>query len=273
MNLTSSEVNVLVAKVLNSRKYRSSGLNHATIEDLIHQEALKHSSQKTLLKAVKRKLHNIVAPYLGELDYSALQEQLSEISATNPNDDEIKAFCRQVLAGHASTAERLPFMAEFYQQLFQATGTPNTLLDLACGLHPLALPWMNLPVNTQYHAYDILQPRIDLINQFFQKLGMPVLAENRDILVEPPSHQANLGIFFKEAHRFDKRQPGCNQAFWAQLKVDILAVSLPLQNLTGTHRLLDQHRRLVLENLPAHKCVSELIIENEILFLIEKPGQ
>jgi 16S rRNA (guanine(1405)-N(7))-methyltransferase len=164
-------------------------------------------------------------------------------------------------------------MAEFYQQLFQSTGIPNTLLDLACGLHPLALPWMNLPVSTQFHAYDILQPRIDLINQFFQKLGMPVLAENRDILVEPPSLQANLGLFFKEAYRFDKRQPGCNQAFWAQLKVDILAVSLPAQNLSGTHSLLDQHRRLVLENLPAHKRVSELIIENEIIFLIEKSGQ
>jgi 16S rRNA (guanine(1405)-N(7))-methyltransferase len=273
MNLASSEVDALVTQVLNSRKYRSSGLNRATVGDLIHHEAPKHSSQKTLLKAVKRKLHNIVAPYLGELDYSALQQQLTEIAATNADDDEIKVFCRQALAQHASTAERIPFMAEFYQQLFQATGNPDVLLDLACGLHPLAFPWMNLPTTTQFHSYDILQPRIDLINQFFQKLGLATLAKNRDILVAPPLIHADLGIFFKEAHRFDKRQPGCNRAFWAQLQVDILAVSLPVQNLSGTHSLLDQHRHMILENLPGHKRVFELIIENEIIFLIEKPGQ
>lgn len=273
MNLSTSDVALLVNQILDSRKYRSSGLNPATVEDLIYQEGRKHNSQKTILKAVKHKLHNIVAPYLGELDYLALQAQLSNMNSGDPNRQEIKTFCLQVLAQHASTAERIPFMTEFYRILFEEIGTPTSILDLACGLHPLAFPWMNLSTSTQFHAYDILQPRIDLINDFFQKIGMAALAENRDILVSPPPIHADLAIFFKEAHRFDKRQPGCNRAFWAHLKVDLLAVSLPVQNLSGTHSLLEQHRRLVLENLPQPKFVSELIIENEIVFLIERPGQ
>jgi hypothetical protein len=129
---------------------------------------------------------------------------------------------------------------------------------------------MELPLSTQYHAYDIIQPRINFINLFFENIGLAPLAENRDILVHPPQIHADLGIFFKEAHRIEKRQPGCNRAFWRSLNVDVLAVSLPTQDLSGSHSLLDQHRELVSENLPNKARVEELLFDDEIVFLIEK---
>jgi 16S rRNA (guanine(1405)-N(7))-methyltransferase len=261
----------LTEKILNSRKYRASGLNPHTIEDLIRQEAPHHPSQKALLKSVRRKLHNIVAPYLGEPDYPALLARLATLPYSALDDPQLRSLCRDVLSQHASTAERNPYLSRFYERLFQATGKPESILDLACGLHPTAFPWMGLPVTTRYQAYDIRQPRIDFINQFFIKLGLAPLAYNQDILVSPPSDTADLGIFFKEAHRFEKRQPGCNRAFWASLKVHTLAVSLPTQNLSGTHTLLDQHRDLVYANLPDHKNVSELLFDDEIVFIITKP--
>lgn len=263
----------LIDQISNTRKYRDSGLNPETITDLIRQEAPKHPSQKALLKSVKRKLHNIVAPYLGEPDYPALLERLFKIRDTSLDSPELREFCLSVLAEHASTAERIPYMTEFYSQIFQETGKPDSLFDLACGLHPLAFPWMGLPIATQYHAYDIIQPRIDFINQFFIVVGLEPLAKNRDILVNPPAISGDIGIFFKEAHRFEKRQPGCNREFWASLNVDTLVVSLPIQNLSGTHNLLDQHRSLVYDNLPETQDVAELFFEHEIVFLIQKPGK
>jgi len=104
---------------------------------------------------------------------------------------------------------------------------------------------------------------------FFNKLGLAPLAENRDILINPPTQQADLGIFFKEAHRFEKRQPGCNQAFWESLNVATLAVSLPTKSLTGSHHLVDSHRSLVHANLPEHCIICEIKIGNEIIFLIK----
>jgi hypothetical protein len=98
------------------------------------------------------------------------------------------------------------------------------------------------------------------------------LAENRDVLVEPPQVEADLGLFFKEAHRFEKRHPGCNQGFWRSLNVKILAVSLPSQNLAGTHSLLEQHRNLVLSNLPTPHSLEEVQFSDEIIFLIKEPG-
>lgn len=256
--------------IQSSRKYRGLGLNTATVRDLITQEAPRHTSQKTLRKTVRRKLHNIIAPYLGEPDYGVLQSRLSGIDSGRPDSPDIRQFCLEVLAEHASTAERIPIMAAFYQRIFDITGQPERLLDLACGLHPLAFPWMGLPSTTCYYAYDIIQPRVDFINKFFRKIGLAPLGKNQDILAQPPEVKADLCLFFKEAHRFEKRSPGCNQAFWASLKTRWLAVSLPTHNLTGTHSLVEQHRVLVHENMPEGSALThEWVLENEIVFLIE----
>jgi 16S rRNA (guanine(1405)-N(7))-methyltransferase len=270
MKLDENTTQEWVTEVLNSKKYRKVGLNPATVADLIRQEVHNQPSTKTALKAVKRKLHNIVAPYLGEPDYADFSERLALIQDTSLDSQPLRSYCQAVLTQHASTAERLPIMGNFYAQLFKVTGMPNTILDLACGLHPLAFPWMGLPTTVQYRAYDIIQLRVDFINLFFNKIGLDPLVENRDILLSPPTKQADLALFFKEAHRFEKRRPGCNRAFWESLNVDTLVVSLPTQNLAGTHSLLEVHRNLVQANLPENRGVRELSFANEIIFIIER---
>ena len=268
MNLADLDTQALLARVLDSSKYRSAGLNPDTVLDLIQQEILRQPSEKAVYKTVRRKLHNIIAPYLGEPDYTNLTRQLAAMDHPELGSPELQDLALTVLREHASTAERISYQTELYERLFALTGKPASILDLACALHPLAFPWMGLPVSTHYHTYDIVQPRVDFINQYFLTLGMEPLAENRDILVHPPEIRADLGIFFKEAHRFEKRQPGCNRAFWASLKVDCLAISLPTQNLAGTHSLLDQHRSLVHENLPDGSVVDELVFKDEIIFVL-----
>jgi len=260
----------MIDSILASRKYRGLGLNPKTIEDIIRHEAPKHNSWKHLRKSVRRKLHNVVAPYLGELDYDALSKELVHIKDPSPDSATIRTFCRKVLSRHASTAERLPYMSEFYARLFVKIGKPTVLLDLACGLHPFAFPWMGLPRSIDYYAYDIVQPRIDFINLFFKTIDLKPLAENRDILVNPPQIHADLGILFKEAHRMEKRRSGCNRELWSNLNLDLLAVSLPTQDLSGTHNLINQHRSLIHENLPAHISVEELLFEDEIIFMINR---
>jgi 16S rRNA (guanine(1405)-N(7))-methyltransferase len=215
-------------------------------------------------------LHNIVAPSLGEPEYADLSERLILIQEISLDSLPLRSFCQTVLAQHASTAERIPMMVDFYAQLFAVTGMPNTILDLACGLHPLAFPWMGLPTTVHYHAFDIIQPRVDFLNLFFSKIGLAPMVENRDILLSPPTLHADLALFFKEAHRFEKRQPGCNRAFWESLNVDTLAVSLPTQNLSGSHSLLEVHRNLVQANLPENRRVHELSFDKEVVFIIER---
>ncbi len=273
MKINQNLIQSLIKKIQSSRKYRDRGLSPTTIEDLIRQEAPGQNSEKRLLKAVRRKLHNIVAPYLGEPDYQVWRAELSRLPSNQPHHPDVENFCHNMLTEHASTKERLPFLDQIYSAIFDLTGKPDILLDLACGLHPLSFPWMALSSSTHYYAYDIIQPRIDFINTFFEHVGLLPLAANQDILANPPQVEANLAFFFKEAHRFEKRQHGCNQNFWRSLKVKTLIVSLPVENLDGTHSLLDQHRRLVQNNLSPDKSFQELMIGNEVFFLIDDPGK
>lgn len=270
MHQSDPQNKAIIDKISQSKKYRQSGLNEETIQDLIQQESSPQVTEKALLKSVRRKLHNIIAPYLGELDYQTVFDQLQNLTDFSVEGSQIREFCQAILSAHASSAERLPNLTAFYDQLFKITGHPNSILDLACGLHPFGFPWMGLPLTTRYDAYDIIQPRIDLINQFFEQIGLSAAAENRDVLVNPPRKHANLGLFFKEAHRFEKRRPGCNHLFWQQLNVDVLAVSLPAFDLTGSHSLLDQHRQLVKSNLSDQQSVQEVLIGDEVIFLITR---
>ena len=263
-----TDLNALVAELRSLRKYRDLDLPEETVRDLLMQELPHYRSERDALKAVRQKLHNIVAPYLGDPDYTAAEAQL--VTAQTAGPEAVRTACAEIMGAHASTRERVPLLGEFYPRLFSLTGTPRVILDLACGLHPLGLPWMGLPEGAEYHAYDLHRPRVGLINRFLELQGLPQLAEHRDILVDPPQIEADVAFFFKEAHRFEQRQRGCNRAFWQALQVRWLVVSLPAADLTGHHSLADKHRQLVyetIEGLPWE--VTEFQVGNELLFCIK----
>ena len=260
----------LIADILANRKYRDLGIPTATLRDLLDKEMPNHRSPKDAVKAVRKKLHNIVAGYLGDPDYASAAQSMA--AAFQPGDpDQVKAACAALLSIHASTKERLALLADFYPRLFAVTGQPRVILDLACGLNPLCFPWMGLTATIQYHAYDLNAPRVDFINQYFALQGLAPLAVQQDILVSPPQQAADVAFFFKEAHRFEQRQHGCNRPFWQALNVRWLLVSLPPSSLTGRHSLIDGHRQLVyhtIRGLPWQ--VTELLFDNELVFCIDK---
>jgi 16S rRNA (guanine(1405)-N(7))-methyltransferase len=175
------------------------------------------------------------------------------------------------MESHASTRERIPQLETFYEQLWAVTGRPESILDLACALHPFGLPWMDLPVVTRYYAYDLHAPRVKLINRFLKAMVHEALAKVQDILVNPPEVEADVALFFKEAHRFEQRQKGCNRPFFEALRVRWLLVSLPAADLSGHHSLVERQRNLMDSILAGLDWpVTELTIGNELVFCIRK---
>ena len=269
-SLTQLEIEKLVIDLAESKKYAALGLPKETVRDLIQQELPRHKQVKQAVQAVRKKLHNIVAPYLGDPDYLQSAIMLTKLHQ-NGDNELVKNFCRDILAQHASTKERLSILDEFYPRLFEVTGLPESILDLACGLHPFGLPWMNLPATTTYFAYDLHLPRIKFINTFFELQQRSPNGIYQDILVHPPQQTAHVAFFFKEAHRFEQRQRGCNRDFWLALQVKFLLVSLPITSLSGKHDLTDQQRRLVYETIKGFNWeVTEIQFKNELVFCIRK---
>ncbi|MEZ4592929.1 MAG: hypothetical protein R3D55_17570 [Chloroflexota bacterium] len=164
-------VTAVTTAIKQSKKYGDT--SEATIRQLAEEAARQHKKPKAAIKAVRARLHSIMAPYLGDPEYAALARQLSEAFAAN-DQARINQLCLASLDAHLSTRERLPIMTAFYQQIFAVTGQPRAILDIACALNPLALRWMfpgvgnPLSVNgnqVKFYAYDIHEPRIQFISK------------------------------------------------------------------------------------------------------------
>ncbi|HSN95557.1 MAG TPA: hypothetical protein VLR89_10945, partial [Anaerolineaceae bacterium] len=160
-----------------------------------------------------------------------------------------------------------PFAA-FLNPYFEQS---KTILDLACALDPLILPWLEPGFGTKLLCYDVNSPRIQFLNRYFRAFYPTAQAIRRDVLAEPPKEKADLAIFLKEAHRFEKRRPGCNRDFFLSVPAKTLIVSLPAEDLAGKHSLEAYHTRLIEEAITGFgwDC-SKTSIGNELIFVIQK---
>jgi len=149
--------------VLSSRKYQT--IAPELVEAIAAAELGKGRSLKEAVKATKNQLHQSAAVYqVGRLDYP---RWLAELSAAWTEEAERRSVLRRLMGSHTSTSERLPFLDDFYTRLFALLPPIHSVLDIACGLNPLALPWMPLPAQATYRAVDIFSDQIAFLNDFF----------------------------------------------------------------------------------------------------------
>lgn len=178
-------------RVAQSRKYRYVSPN--VVRRIGAVELEKRRSVKTAVKATKSKLHQIGGAYLEKpIDY---ERALADLQSASGSD--LPAVCRDLMSLHASTRERLPILAEFYDTIFAALPPIRTVLDVACGLNPLAIPWMPLPPDVDYLACDIYGDMMAFLNAAFPLLGVNGRAEVRDVIGTPPTHPVDLALILK----------------------------------------------------------------------------
>jgi 16S rRNA (guanine(1405)-N(7))-methyltransferase len=263
-----AELEQVVAAVKESRKYGQT--SEETIRLLAAEAMQQHKRPKAVIKAVRKRLHSIMAPYLGDPDYVAAAKALDEAFAAGDNGA-IRRVCLGALESHLSTRERLPIMQEFYEAIFQVTGTPQRLLDLGCGLNPMAFPWMDLPTSIEYFAYDIHEARIDFLNHYFRLQGLAPLARVQDIAVRLPQEEADVALFLKEMPRFERNYPGSGRKLLQALPVRHLVVSFPTVSTHGGRSLVKRYREFFEELVEDEEWpVEELMFEGEMVFIARK---
>ncbi|MEM9454050.1 MAG: hypothetical protein AAGF11_07715 [Myxococcota bacterium] len=269
------EVEAVVAAIKGSRKYRAVSVD--TIRALTRQAYPEHRKRKALDKAVRRRLHGIVASHLGDPEYEGLAASLADALARGDAAQE-RVLCAHALRQHLSTRERWPYLTEFYAAIFEHTGQPGTVLDLACALGPLALPWMGLPATTELWAYDIHEPRVALIDGYLRQRGQAGGAEVRDIVLDPPRRRADVVLLLKELHRLQRNYPrlgsGLGSDWLAALPAQHLVVSLPAISAHGGRRLTTHYRQMIHRLVDGRGwAIQEIGFEHEVVFCLDtRPG-
>ena len=99
-----TQVESLVAAVLRSAKYHS--VDPLLVARIGAGELSKGRKLKEAVKATKNKLHQVGGAYLSELPQYT--DWLVALTKAEGDLQALKPICREVMASHVSTRERLP---------------------------------------------------------------------------------------------------------------------------------------------------------------------
>lgn len=260
----------LVAAVLKSSKY--SNLSPELIRDIGARELANRRKMDEAIKATKRKLHQIGGAYtVGSREYTRWLEEL-RMAVQSKQGSELLTCCKRMMSYHASTKERLPILERFYADTLTGIPPPRTVLDLACGLNPLALPWMPLAADAEYYAYDIYQDMAEFLNEFLALTDTRGRAEARDVLRRPPEQPADLALLLKAIPCLEQIDASAVLHLLEYVNARHMLVSFPVRSLGGKSKGMLENYETRFDALVAGKSweIKRFEFATELAFLIRK---
>ena len=267
---TDDPVSRVVASVASSRKY--SHLCPCTLNHIATWAWARHPNLRTATKAAKRKLHQVYGSFIRETDILEAQ-RLVETIPFSLEQEETRSVCRQIMGLHASTRERLSYLDRLYPALLDAIdASPQHVLDMACGLHPLALPWMGLPPSTTYYACDIDQRIVETLNRFFERAGFRAKAECRDLLVGLPKVHADLVFLMKVLPGLEQQERGGASRVLGALDAEWVVLSMPGSTLSGREKGMYEYYGAMVSHLAdtTGRQMREFRFDNETFYLMRR---
>ena len=260
----------IVDSVLASPKYRN--VARGLVDRVARQEAARGRAAKETIKAVKNKLHQVAGAYLARPpDYASWLDDLRR-AAASPGQADLRLACRDMMRSHASTRERLPLLDEFYAQILAGLPPIRSVLDLACGLHPLAIPWMDLAPGTEYVAVDIYQDLIGFLGTALPSLGVRGSARALDVVESIPDQQVDLAFLLKTIPCLEQVDKTAGLRLLESVQARTLLVSFPAHSLGGRSKGMPASYAAHFEELVAGQpwAIDRFEFRTELVFRIRK---
>lgn len=219
----------MIARLNKAAKYRD--VHPETIADLVHREGRSTSDSTELERLVRARLHKVAALHLLTSRPAALRKALDRADLADPGAR--RQWCREALAGHFSTAERLPDLDAFYPTLFGLVPPPRTVADLACALNPFTLPWLREVSGARYVGYDFNAAFVALGNTFLTRTYPESEVRHAEVLTDGHQVTEDLALLLKTYHCMEGRRPGAGLALVDRLACRHVVVSFPTRAMNG----------------------------------------
>ena len=258
----------VVEAVQSSRKYQT------VASDLVAAVAAvelgKGRSHREAVKATKNQLHQSAAVY--QSGRMAYDRWLADLRATWPDATARKPLLRQLMTAHSSTNERLAILNDFYQRIFALLPPIHSVLDIACGLNPLALPWMPLAPNASYLAVDIFTDQVAFLNDFFQLANVAGRAETRNLLADCSSEPVDLALILKTIPCLEQMEKDAGRRLLGQVQARHLVIPFPIRSLGGREKGMASTYSVRFAQLTSDwdAKITRLDFGNELVFVVER---
>jgi 16S rRNA (guanine(1405)-N(7))-methyltransferase len=270
--VTGQALEDLISEVQSSAKYRS--IHPGLVRRIAAQELSKGRKTRETVKAVRNKLHQIGGAYQETpIDYAKLLLELATLP-TQLEAPALQAFCRTAMQQHASTRERLPVLEQFFAQALAPLAPLRSVLDLACGLNPLAMPWMPLAADAPYYACDIYSDQMDFINRFLAHVGRPGRAELCDLTAELPAQPVQVALLLKTIPCLEQVDKSIGPRLLEGIPAEHLLVSFPARSLGGRGKGMVENYEAHFMELVAGRAwtIRRFQFSSELAFLVSRAG-
>lgn len=259
----------IVERLRRSSRYRD--VDRALVDRLAAEELPRARNIDEAVKRVKRRLHQLVGAFGGAAHIRAVADAWTGDLA----DPAFRHACLEALRSHASTRERILHLDRFYPGIWEMTGVPRRLLDLGCGLNPLALPWMGIGDAT-YLASDVDERQLAAVRAFLDLVGQPHEVKAADLVARVPEADADVALLLKLVTTLDRQDPAAATRLVRSLRVRHAVVSFTTRSLGGRgkgmeHTYRDRIERLV-EDAGRVSAVAEASVPNELVFVLTLDG-
>lgn len=255
----------MLNKLLTSKNYR--GVCPDTVRRVWADCQRRYKKPKDAEKAAREALHGITGAFLTPAEASACAYCMHSWAVGARTDAQLE----NMLNKHASTRERLPLadMDALYARIFEVTGAPHSVLDLACGINPLYLGARGIPTT----GVDISGDAVALLNTFGETYGAPVRAVCADLLCPGalPAARFDVALMFKVLPLLERQQTGAAMAVMNAVNAAYLVASFPTRTLGGRNVGMAAHyAEWMAGHLPQGRAIAGTFEAQSELFFILK---
>lgn len=238
-------------------------------ESKTYKQFMKSKEHAFLIKNVRAELRKVYGAFILK-EYEKKHKILKKLVDEDDIDTHI-----ELLNLHKSTNERLHHYKQLYDKIFSKIDGKATILDIACGLNPVANIFIRDKIK-KYYASDISSEDCKFLKEYFSKTNVDSEVFALD-LVETESFKklstikCDVCFIFKTLDGLERVERDITEKLFKSLETKIIAVTFPTLSLSGV-REIKEYRRVWLEKLleKLQWKYEKIMIENELLYLIEK---
>lgn len=265
-----TELDELITAVMANKKYQA--MTPILVERLCQSALDKGLQTKAAVKEVRNKLHQVANAYFTHpLDYKQISARLNHLPGSITNN-EVKDYCRKLMELHTSTSERLPILPEFFHTCLKPIAPVTSILDLACGLNPLAIPWMPLAASFTYHCCDIYKDMIHFMQTFFNHFHIQGSASTCDLAGAVSLEKNQVSLLLKSIPCLEQLGKGTASRILDSIPSQHILVSFPVHSLGGRNKGMPEFYKDQLLKMATDRPwqVREYRFSTELAFLISK---
>lgn len=142
----------------------------------------------------------------------------------------------KLLLLHKSTKERADFYPEIYSKLKTLIPNVKSILDLGCGMNPIAYNYLKWK-NVKYYATELTEDDVNFINNFFTKEKIDGEAFVMDLLKIGDLPKVDVCFMFKLLDTLESLERDISKKVLDKVNCKWLVVSFPTFSLGGRKRL------------------------------------